>query len=191
MASIPTFQIGVWNAWIFLIWPLIQDFAFRLSNKDLYNKAGIPSDMKPSKKYKILGFGSTLLWLLGIAYSVFLPFKLDTIWFFLGLIVFLLGFIVNVVASFNFLKTPINEPVTRGVYGFSRHPIYFSLVLIFLGASIASISWVFLIITVLMMVLITLSVADEELYCLQKYGDTYRIYMAKTPKWIGMDKKHN
>jgi protein-S-isoprenylcysteine O-methyltransferase Ste14 len=188
MSFIPAFQIGVWNAWIFLIWPLIQDFGFRLSSKDLYTKAGIPSDMKPSNKYKILGLISTTFWLLGTTYSIFLPFKLDTIWFPIGLVLFLLGFVISVVSSFDFIKTPLNEPVTRGVYAYSRHPIYLSLVLIFLGASIASISWVFLIITVLMAVLITLSVADEELFCLQKYGDIYRVYMAKTPRWIGIPK---
>jgi len=28
----------------------------------------------------------------------------------------------------------------------------------------------------------------EERYCLEKYGDAYRAYMNKTPRWIGIPK---
>ena len=151
-------------------------------------RAGDPPDMKPSRKYKILSHVSTPLWLLATAYSIFLPFKLGTIWFIIGLIIFSLGLIINAVASINFAKTPINEPVSGGAYRYSRHPIYTALVLIFLGVSIASASWVFLLLTVLMAVLVSLSIADEEHYCLDKYGDTYREYMNRTPRWIGIPK---
>jgi protein-S-isoprenylcysteine O-methyltransferase Ste14 len=188
MSLIPAFDIGIWNAWIFMIWLLIQNFGVMLLSKDIYQKAGEPCDMKPSRKYKILSFISTPLWLLATAYSIFLPFKLGTIWFLIGLIIFLLGLIINVVASINFVRTPMNEPVRGGAYGYSRHPIYTALVLIFLGVSIASASWVFLLLTVLMAVLVSLSVPDEEHYCLEKYGDTYREYMNRTPRWIGIPK---
>jgi len=188
MSLIPAFEIGVWNAWIFMIWLLIQNFGVMLVSKDLYQKAGEPPGMKPSRKYKILSFISTPLWLLATAYSIFLPFKLGTIWFLIGIIIFLLGLIINVVASINFVRTPMNEPVSRGAYRYSRHPIYTALVLIFLGVSIASASWVFLLLTVLMAVLVSFSVADEESYCLEKYGESYREYMNKTPRWIGLPK---
>ena len=188
MSLVPAFETGVWNAWIFMIWLLIQNFGVMLVGKELYQKAGEPPDMKPSRKYKILSFISTPLWLLATSYSIFLPFKLGTIWFVTGLIIFLLGLIINVVASINFVRTPMNEPVIEGAYHYSRHPIYTALVLIFLGAGIASASWVFILLTVLMAVLVSLSVADEECYCLEKYGDTYREYMNITPRWIGIPK---
>jgi len=82
----------------------------------------------------------------------------------------------------------MNEPVSGGAYRYSRHPIYTALVLIFLGVSMASASWVFLLLTVLMAVLVSLSVADEERYCVEKYGDSYREYMDRTPRWIGIPK---
>ena len=188
MSLIPVFEIGVWNAWIFMIWLLIQNFGIMLVSKDIYQKAGEPPDMKQSSKYKMLGFISTPLWLLATAYSIFLPLKLGTIWFIIGLVIFLLGLVISIVASINFLQTPINEPVNGGAYRYSRHPIYIALVLIFLGVSIASASWIFLLLTVLMAVLVSLSVADEECYCIEKYGDIYREYMIRTPRWIGIPK---
>ena len=128
------------------------------------------------------------LWLLATAYSIFLPFKLGTIWFATGLIIFLLGLIVNTIASVNFATTPMNEPVTRGVYRYSRHPIYVALFLIYLSVSIASASWVFLLFTVLLVVQVSFSATEEERYCLWKYGDAYREYMNRTPRWIGIPK---
>ena len=188
MSLIPAFKIGVWNAWIFMIWLLIQNFGIMLFSKDLYRRAGNPPDMKPSQRYKILSFISMLLWLLSTAYSIFLPFKIGTIWFPLGLIIFLLGMIVNVVATINFARTPMNKPVTRGIYRYSRHPIYVALLLTYLSVGIASASWIFLLATIIWAVLVKFSATDEECYCLEKYGDAYRDYMERTPRWIGLPK---
>jgi len=188
MSLIPAFEIGVWNAWIFMIWLLIQNFGIRLISKEVYQKAGQPPDMKLSQTYKIISYISMPLWLLATAYSIFLPFKLGTIWFATGLIIFLLGLIVNILATINFATTPMNEPVTRGVYRYSRHPIYIALFLIYLSVSIASASWVFLLFTVLLVVQVSFSATEEERYCLWKYGDAYREYMNRTPRWIGIPK---
>ena len=128
------------------------------------------------------------LWLLATTYSIFLPFKLGTIWFSIGLTIFLFGLIINTFATISFTTTPMNEPVTRGVYRYSRHPIYVALFLIYLSVGIASASWVFLLLTVLLAVEVSFSVTDEECYCLDKYGDFYREYMDRTPRWIGIPK---
>ena len=98
------------------------------------------------------------------------------------------GLEINTVATINFATTPMNKPVTGGVYHYSRHPIYVALFLIYLSVSIASASWVFMLITVLLAVEVSFSVADEERYCLEKYGDAYRGYMNRTPRWIGLPK---
>ena len=188
MSAIPAFEIGIWNAWIFMIWLLIQTLAVRLLSKELYQKAGQPPDMKPGRTCRIISHISMPLWLLATVYSIFLPLKLGTLWFAIGLTIFLLGLIINTVATINFATTPMNKPVTRGAYCYSRHPIYVALFLIYLSVSIASASWVFLLLTVLLAVEVSLSVVDEERFCLEKYGDAYREYMNRTPRWIGLPK---
>ncbi len=187
MPLIPAFEIGVWNAWIFMIWLLIQNLVI-MTNRKLYQRFGGHPDTKPSQKDKIGDLLSTLLWLLPTAYSIFLPLKLGTIWFPLGLIIFLLGLVIIIIATINFATTPMNELVTRGAYRYSRHPGYAALVLIYFGVSIASASWVFLLVSIVFLVLISLSAFDEERYCLGKYGDAYRKYMNRTPRWIGIPK---
>jgi len=188
MSLIPALEVGVWNAWIFMIWLLIQTITVRLVSKEVYQRGGHPSDMKPSRKYKIISYISMPLWVLATAYSIFLPLKLGTICFVVGLILFLLGMAVNTVATVNFIKAPMNQPVTRGAYRYSRHPIYVALVMIYLSVSVASASWVFLLFAALFVVAVSLTAIEEERYCLEKYDDAYREYMDKTPRWLGLPK---
>ena len=185
---VPAFEIGIWNAWIFMVWSVIQTVGFMLLNKEVYKKAGNPPDMKLSRAYKIIGFLSMPLWLLAIVYSIFLPLKLDTLWFAIGLIFHLLGLVMSISATIQFATTPINEPITKGAYRYSRHPLYTALVLIYLSVGIASASWIFLVVAIMWGVLLNISVADEERYCLEKYGEAYREYINKTPRWIGLPK---
>ena len=188
MSLIPAFEIGVWNAWIFMIWLVIFTFVLRLVSKEVYQRAGQPSDMKPSYTYKIVSYISMPLWILATLYSVFLPFQLGTIWFSVGLAIFLLGLVILLIATINFATTSFDEPITKGIYRFSRHPMYLSTFLIYFGVSIASASWVFLLLAIIELILTHYAKPHEEHYCLEKYGDAYRKYMNKTPKLIGIPK---
>jgi protein-S-isoprenylcysteine O-methyltransferase Ste14 len=82
--------------------------------------------------------------------------------------------------------TPVDEPVTTGIYRYSRHPIYLTLLVQLIGVGIATASWLFLLLTVVFMILFNNSVAPEERGCLEKYGETYRQYVIRTPRWIGL-----
>ena len=57
-----------------------------------------------------------------------------------------------------------------------------------LGISIALTSWVFLLISFIVAILYYYIVLAEELGCLECYRATYRGYMNRTPKWIGIPK---
>ena len=188
MSLIPAFHMGVWNAWIFTIWLLIQTLAIRLVSKEVYQRAGYPPDFVPSRANRIAGYISNPLWLLSTAYSIFLPFKLGTVWFYVGIVIFLAGLVVNIIVTINFTTAPIDKPIIRGIYRYSRHPGYASLLLIYLSVSIASASWIFLLVTIIWVVLLNIAVRDEERYCLERYGQTYKEYMNRTPRWIGIPK---
>ncbi|GAI49259.1 unnamed protein product, partial [marine sediment metagenome] len=127
-------------------------------------------------------------WLSATIYSIFLPLQLGTIWFYVGLGVFLSGLIILIIATLNFAKASLDKPITGGLYHFSRHPMYLSMLFIYTGTSLASASWLFFLLTIATVVLIRQEMALEERYCLEKYGDAYREYMNRTPRWIGMPK---
>jgi len=189
MSLIPAFKIGVWNAWIFMIWPWVDMLAVRLVGSDVYRRAsGLPSEMKTSHRYRVVSYVSMAVDTMAVAYSIFLPLKLGTIWFYSGLSIFLLGLVVLAAATVNFATTPMDVPITRGIYHYSRHPLYLASLLIYLSVGIASASWVFLLVFFVQSVSIRIAAVGEERYCLDKYGDAYREYMNKTPRWLGLPK---
>ena len=189
MLLIPAFKIGVWNAWIFMIWPWVDMLAVRLVGSDVYRRAsGQPSEMKTSQRYRVVSYVSMAVDTMAVAYSIFLPLKLGTIWFYAGLSIFLLGLVVLAAATVNFATTPMDVPITRGIYHYSRHPLYLASLLIYLSVGIASASWVFLLVFFVQSVSIRIAAVGEERYCLDKYGDAYREYMNKTPRWLGLPK---
>jgi len=143
-----------------------------------------------SKTTLLVASSSKIIYFPAIIYSVFLPLKLGAIWFYVGLPVTLVGLLGSIVVMVNWAVTPAGEPVTRGLYRYSRHPIYVTGVFMLLGVSIISASWVFLLFTIIFGVGVTrlYFIKIEEAQCLGHYGAAYREYMNKTPRWIGIPK---
>lgn len=189
MSLIPAFEIGVWNAWIFMIWPWVATLAVRLVGSDVYRRAsGVPFEMRTSRQYRVVSYISMVVEAMALAYSIFLPLRLGTTWFYAGLAIFLAGLAVLTAAIFGFSRAPMDVPITRGIYRYSRHPMYLGSLLIYLSVGLASASWVFLLIFVLQSVSIRIAAVEEERYCLEKYGDAYREYMERTPRYLGIPK---
>jgi protein-S-isoprenylcysteine O-methyltransferase Ste14 len=67
--------------------------------------------------------------------------------------------------------------------------MYFGWLLVLIGIGIACASWVFLLFAIAFAVLqMYIFTIPEERFCLEKYGDIYREYMNRTPRWIGIPK---
>jgi len=186
MSVLPDFEIGVLNAWIFII-PLIVYWFTGI--KFLFSKRMPESPPPESRKDKILSMVLVVTMFFSFFYSVFVPFKLETIWFYIGLLVYLAGTFLIIISMINFATTPLEKPVTKGVYRYSRNPMFIGFFLVYLGVAIACISWVYLLITILFIILVYYMSPLEEAITLDHYGANYEEYMKKTPKWIGLPKK--
>src|SRR4030043_1939262 len=138
MQLILGFKIGILNGWIFAACYLLLSYSLMLINKEASKKLGNPPDMKLIKKEKVIGNIGNIIIYIAFLYSIFLPFKLGTAWFYIGLFIFLLAVVVLVTAGINFITTPIDRPVTKGIYGYSRHPLYLSNLLALIGIGIAT-----------------------------------------------------
>ena len=190
MSLRPAFEIGLWNAWIFLLYFPLHPLLMLLIDKlvgvgDIFKKMGTPSYSKTEKR---ISNGFILVMILATTYSVFLPLQLGTAWFYVGLPIYLVGLIIFVVAIVNVATTPHGEVFTKGAYRYSRHPLLLGGILTFIGIAIASASWVFFLASIVLMVLSHLVVIPEERLCLDKYGEAYREYVNRTPRWIGIPK---
>ena len=124
-----------------------------------------------------------------LLYSVFLPLAIGTVWFYAGLSVYLMGFAFIILAMLAFIATPVDKPNTTGIYSISRHPIYLGWFSIFISIGIASASWVYILLALISLApMRNALMIPEERMCRERFGNAYREYMNKTPRWIGIPK---
>jgi protein-S-isoprenylcysteine O-methyltransferase Ste14 len=191
MSAIPVFEIGVWNAW--LLWVLlflsmiVPNF---FMNKEAKERAGRATQFAPfSGIKKVLAYATHAIIMPAAAiYSIFLPLKIGTVWLYTGLFVFALSIVMTIMINIRFASTPADKPVTKGFYRISRHPIYLSAALMYLGIGIACASWVLLLCAVLWIVIFNIVIPAEESFLIGQYGNAYREYINRTPRWIGIPK---
>ena len=190
MSLIPEFELGLWNAWIFMV-PFLLVTLLSILLMTRKDAPGGPARVACRSKTTLLVASlSKLIYFPAVIYSVFLPLKVWTIWFYIGLPITLIGLVGTVIVFVDWANTPTGEPVTKGIYRYSRHPMYVTGAFIFLGVSILSASWVFLLSTIIFGVGVTRPyfIKIEEAQCLGHYGAAYREYMNRTPRWLGIPK---
>jgi len=191
MSLVPAFEIGLWNGWIlqgfFLLTMFVQDFVM---GKEAKKRTSRLNQFVPfGKTEKILAYSTHVVIMpLVLLYSIFVPLKLGTPWLYVGLAILALSVVMYIMAILNAAGTSVGEPVTRGVYRITRHPIYLGAFLLYIGTGIACASWVILLCAVLWITIWHIVVPTEEGFCVEKYGDVYREYMARTPRWLGIPK---
>ena len=113
---------------------------------------------------------------------------MDTAWLYIGLVIYLFGMVFMIIAVRNFASSPRDKVITKGLYSVTRNPEYSGLLLMQTGLGIACISWLYLLLTVMLLILLNANLPAEERYCLHKYGNNYRKYKNATPRWIGLPK---
>ena len=191
MSILPVFKIGLWNAWIILVLLLAVGTVPLFFDKEKIEKRaeGEPPWNEQTKTSKIV-FVITHLTIMPFTLisSIFLPLKLDTLWFYVGLPICLIALCIGLMFGISFATAPTDKPISKGIFTFSRHPGYFSFFLGCIGIGITCASWVFLFTALVWIISWHFGVVDEERLLLEKYGDDYREYRNRTPKWIGFPK---
>jgi len=136
----PFFEVGLWNAWILSLFVIIHPLVMRLIDQtvgtgDFNQKMGdIPAEAAKKKSLPLPGVLLRVLFLI----SIFIPLRLGTVWFCTGLVIYIFGIAIFVSSIINAAQTPLGQVFTRGMYQYSRHPLYLSFLLIFFGISLAS-----------------------------------------------------
>ena len=189
MSLIPEFELGLWNAWMFkLLGILVVAVTGSLSNKKAMEKFGENPKLSHVRIEIVSERIISLLSLPFILYSFFLPLKLGTSWFYVGLPICLLALVIGFSSVISFTTTPLDELVTKGTYRISRNPICLAGFLLDFGIGLACASWVFILYGMADLILMNTMLKAEERFLLEKYGDVYKEYMNMTPKWIGIPK---
>lgn len=61
---------------------------------------------------------------------------------------------------------------------------------VYMGIAIACASWVYILFTILFILIVNYLSPLEEAITTEHYGKPYEEYVNRTPKWIGIPKKH-
>jgi protein-S-isoprenylcysteine O-methyltransferase Ste14 len=181
-------KIGVWNAWIFMSVFLVQMLIILLSNRATRKRSHVSPEHRKNVRDRYIGPIANLVWLTALIYSIFLPLRLGTMWFSAGFTVFLIGVLVLSWSTYDFMTTPEDKIIQKGIYKYSRHPMYLATFLICLAAGIAAVSYLFILLSLLIMICFHYEAILEEKCCLEEYGTLYEAYMNRVPRWIGIPK---
>ena len=183
MEMFPNLEFSLFNGWILIVlffgaYGIMLIFFPKNAIARLYDRSG-------QKKHPLLRrlFVVIFVLLLFIFMSL-TPLKIGDVVFVIGISIYALGLIGFVIALDNFKNTPVDQPVTSGLYRISRHPQQLAFSVSFLGISIAIGSWSAFAVMILGVVGAHKKILAEEKACLEQYGESYKKYMERIPRYF-------
>ena len=185
MELIPAIEIGWLNGWILLCLFYLIFCVFLITfPKNVRAKLFYYDRVRWSKKQRVFYVVGKMTILFYIVLIIFSPLKIGTNLFLTGIILFVLGQVGFIIALSNFKNMPHNQSATKGLYSISRHPQVMMLFISGIGICLAIGSWLALFILIISKFLGHFRIITEEEACLEQYGDSYRAYMQRVPRYF-------
>ena len=183
MQLFPKLGLTLYGGWIYLlIFGIVFGGVVKSFPKEVIARLYDTSNWTPAQR---------TLTRIGKAFSVVItvlvaltPLTTNTPVFWLGTAIFGLGLGGLVLALFNFRNTPTGQPITQGLYKRSRNPQWMMLIVMFLGQCIVIGSWTAFVLFLVTIVCYHFRILGEERACLAQYGDAYRDYMQRIPRYF-------
>ena len=185
MHLLPSLRLQFLNGWLLLaayfLGLVLAVLTFpRDKRKKLFYE---PSYCKPDPRRAILLLGR-LAAVSFVGLMFFTPLRLGTSFFYVGLLLYALGYFAVMRSLLDYRHTAAAETVTKGLYRFSRNPQWVGLVLVFLGASVAVASWLHMALLAALVVAYHYQILLEEETCIRLYGESYLAYMGQVPRYL-------
>ena len=183
MQFLPPMNLGWLNGWVPLALFFVLFALYLLScpkgiAKKLYSVSGWSK-----REYLLSAIGKPFS-LACIVLLTFTPLVYPSGFFFAGLFFYLLGCMVMFTALFEYKRTPVADPVTGGIYRFSRNPQWVGLVLVFAGNAIMVGNGLALCLFFVSLALNHFRILGEERACLAAYGVNYQRYLDAVPRYF-------
>ena len=178
----PEFQLGLYNGWLFLIAFIIINITLMIIYPYHYTKRVLKLPDISKERVSSIVYAAVLNGTM--IYSIFVSIKFHTMWFWLGLSVFIVSAILFFATMHNYATTNPIKPVVNGVYKFSRNPQQILAVFMWVGVAIITQSILILILCILQLFLMYPTLIAQERFCIDKYKDEYREYMKKAPRYF-------
>jgi len=183
MELFPPLRIGWLNGWLVVILlGLAEGSLFLVFPKAVVRRFFDRAGWTP--KQRAFTIAGKLCALVCLGLLTFTRLKIGQPIFVMGAVLIGLSLVGLVKAMFDFRNTPLDQPVTRGIYRLSRHPQVVMSSLVILGGCIAVASWPAAAFWAAARALEHFGILAEEEQCLQQYGESYRAYLKKIPRYF-------
>lgn len=117
--------------------------------------------------------------------SFLLEIKFDfSVFFYAGLAIYLLGLTLCAISMRDFARPDANGMNTKGLYRYSRNPMYVAYFVCFLGMALLTKSLTFFIILIIFQLSGHWIIRSEERWCLTQFDQAYRDYMRKVRRYL-------
>lgn len=177
--------LGFFNLWLLMFLYTLPIFLILIFDKHVFQSTTSRfSSSRGSREY-ILFIISKILMLMYFLYAIVMPMHYDTSSAIIGLMIYVIGFALYSATWITIAKTEKGKVFSRGPYRFSRHPVYISSAILFIGAGFISQSWFFLGLSIVVGISHMYNALAEEKICMETFGDEYKHYMTNTPRWVG------
>ncbi len=183
MELFPELKIGWLNGWLVIILLALTDgIIFLTFPKNVVRRLFDRSSW--SQKQQAFTVAGKLCALICLALLTLTSLKIGSPIFIVGVILIVLGLCGLVKALFDFKNTSMDEPVTQGIYHVSRHPQIVMSSMVLLGGCIAIGSWAAVALWAVARLMEHFGIVAEEQICLKQYGEAYRIYLNRVPRYF-------
>jgi len=139
-----------------------------------------PTLGKEQTAYYIYQFTTLFL----LIFPLFKQIHFETAVDLIGIIIYIIGAVLYMLSIIHFSKPETQGITTKGLYRFSRNPMYVAFFLYFLGCAILIHSILYFSVLGVFQVSVHFLILSEERWCLKEFGEQYADYMKKVRRYI-------
>ena len=183
MSLFPPLSLGWLNGWLLIVvfyssfFALLKIFPKETVDR-LYDDSGWTLEMaRPAK----IGLPFALAAMILI---LFTPLQIPQPIFWIGLALALIGQAGFIYSLHSFNITPLDEPVTDGLYKISRNPQWVTFAVVMIGFGLIVGSWTVLGLLTVRVVMNHFRILGEERALEDQYGESYLAYKNAVPRYL-------
>lgn len=171
------------NAFLLMIpFFFIRFGLMQMVNKEALSRAAFFSPLQGNEKIAYLVY--QLSNILIILYPLFLKIQVDHYTFLLGFTLYILGTVILAFSITAFAKPDPNGLNRKGIYRYSRNPMYVAYFLCFLGIAVITRSILLLLAVLTFQISAHWIILSEERWCLIKFKEDYAEYMRHVRRYF-------
>ena len=118
-------------------------------------------------------------------FSCFIGIKFDfSVLFYMGAVIYLLGLTLCAISMRDFARPHANGMNTKGLYRYSRNPMYMAYFICFLGIALLTQSLTFFVILLIFQLSGHWIILAEKRWCLAHFGNSYQNYKKQVRRYF-------